>query len=62
MPESLAELETWLRDLAAVSLELSHEHLAIAERHAMQHDALERVADRLYADEQDLAGAYPKED
>jgi hypothetical protein len=53
-PLTRAELELELRDLATVSLELSHEHLALAERHALHHDALERVADRLHAEERDV--------
>ena len=50
-------LEERLRDLAAQQLELSNDSLTIAERHARVHDELERLADRLYAAEQDLLEA-----
>jgi hypothetical protein len=49
------DLESRLRDLAALAVELSNEHLALAERHAALQDELERLADDLYADEQDAA-------
>lgn len=49
----IEDLERRLRDLAAVELELSNESLALAERHAMHHDELEKLADHVYADGQD---------
>jgi hypothetical protein len=51
----LVDLEQRIRDLAAVQLELAHETLALAERHALHYDELERLADRLYAEAQDGA-------
>jgi|KBSMisStandDraft_5_1062788.scaffolds.fasta_scaffold826187_2 hypothetical protein len=55
-------LQARLRDLAAVTLELAHEHLTIVERLHRHYDELERTADHLYAQEQDLAGLLGLED
>lgn len=50
-------LERRLRELAAMHLGLSNAALTLAQRHARAHDELERLADQLYADEQDLLAA-----
>jgi YD repeat-containing protein len=49
----LDELERKVRDLAAVQLELAHETLALAERHALHYDELDRLADHLHAEAHD---------